>query len=213
MGIVGPEVVAVHCVCITDEDMEMLKKYDIKVSHNVASNMYLASGVAPVPEMLKKGINVSLGLDGAASNNAQDMIELMKLTALQHKVNNCDPLAISAEKVLEMATIEGARTLRMEDEIGSLEIGKKADLVIFNSMLSPKSIPLHNPVSTLVYSASMHNVESVLVDGNIILENGKVTTIESEEQVLLNAQHAAEELCKRANVTNRMEGHKWNSLY
>ncbi|HBE9317838.1 amidohydrolase family protein [Clostridioides difficile] len=212
-GIVGPEVVAVHCVCITDEDMEMLKKYDIKVSHNVASNMYLASGVAPVPEMLKKGINVSLGLDGAASNNAQDMVELMKLTALQHKVNNCDPLAISAEKVLEMATIEGARTLRMEDEIGSLEIGKKADLVIFNSMLSPKSIPLHNPVSTLVYSASMHNVESALVDGNVILENGKVTTIESEEQVLLNAQHAAEELCKRANVTNRMEGHKWNSLY
>ena len=141
------------------------------------------------------------------------MVELMKLTALQHKVNNCDPLAISAEKVLEMATIEGARTLRMEDEIGSLEIVKKADLVIFNSMLSPKSIPLHNPVSTLVYSASMHNVESVLVDGNVILENGKVTTIESEEQVLLNAQHAAEELCKRANVTNRMEGHKWNSLY
>ena len=210
-GIVGPEVVAVHCVHVTDEDIEMLKKYDIKVSHNVASNMYLASGVAPVPEMLKKGLTVSLGVDGAASNNSQDMVELMKLTALQHKVQNCDPLAISAEKVLEMATIEGAKTLRMEHEIGSLEIGKKADLVIFNPMLSPKSIPLHNPVSTLVYSSSMHNIEFVLVDGKVVMEDGIITTIESEEKVLINAQNAAEELCKRANVTNRMEGHTWNN--
>lgn len=209
-GIVGPEVIAVHCVHVNDEDMEMLKNNDIKVSHNVASNMYLASGVAPVPEMLKKGISVSLGVDGAASNNSQDIIELMKLTALQHKVKNCDPLAISAEKVLEMATIEGAKNLRLEHEIGSLEVGKKADLVIFNPMLSPKSIPLHNPVSTLVYSSSMHNIESVVVDGKIIMEDSKIKTIEDEMKVLTNAQNAAEELCKRANVTNRMEGHSWN---
>lgn len=211
--ILGPEVVAVHCVCVDDEDIEMLKKYDIKVSHNVASNMYLASGVAPVPEMLKAGINVSLGLDGAASNNSQDMVELMKLTALQHKVNNCDPIAISAEKVLEMATIEGARTLRMEDEIGSLEIGKKADLVVFNSMISPKSIPLHNPVSTLVYSSTMDNIETVIVDGNMIMEDGDIKTIESEEKVYKNTQKAAEELCIRADISNRMEGHVWNSLF
>lgn len=211
--ILGPEVVAVHCVCVDDEDIEMLKKYDIKVSHNVASNMYLASGVAPIPEMLKAGINVSLGLDGAASNNSQDMVELMKLTALQHKVNNCDPLAISAEKVLEMATIEGARTLRMEDEIGSLEIGKKADLVVFNSMISPKSIPLHNPVSTLVYSSTMDNIETVIVDGNMIMEDGDIKTIESEEKVYKNTQKAAEELCIRADISNRMEGHVWNSLF
>ncbi|WP_304340167.1 amidohydrolase [Metaclostridioides mangenotii] len=211
--ILGPEVVAVHCVCVDDEDIEMLKKYDIKVSHNVASNMYLASGVAPVPEMLKAGINVSLGLDGAASNNSQDMVELMKLTALQHKVNNCDPLAISAEKVLEMATIEGARTLRMEDEIGSLEIGKKADLIVFNSMISPKSIPLHNPVSTLVYSSTMDNIETVIVDGNMIMEDGDIKTIESEEKVYKNTQKAAEELCIRADISNRMEGHVWNSLF
>ncbi|WP_024620166.1 amidohydrolase family protein [Metaclostridioides mangenotii] len=211
--ILGPEVVAVHCVCVDDEDIEMLKKYDIKVSHNVASNMYLASGVSPVPEMLKAGINVSLGLDGAASNNSQDMVELMKLTALQHKVNNCDPLAISAEKVLEMATIEGARTLRMEDEIGSLEIGKKADLIVFNSMISPKSIPLHNPVSTLVYSSTMDNIETVIVDGNMIMEDGDIKTIESEEKVYKNTQKAAEELCIRADISNRMEGHVWNSLF
>lgn len=211
--ILGPEVVAVHCVCVDDDDIEMLKKYDIKVSHNVASNMYLASGVAPVPKMLKAGINVGLGLDGAASNNSQDMVELMKLTALQHKVNDCDPLAISAEKVLEMSTIEGARTLRMEDEIGSLEVEKKADLVIFNSMLSPKSIPLHNPVSTLIYSSSMNNIETVIVDGCVIMEDGEIKTIESEQKVYENTQRAAEELCKRANINNRMEGHAWNSLY
>lgn len=210
-GIIGPEVVAVHCVHVNDEDMEMIKENNIKVSHNVASNMYLASGVAPVPEMLEREISVSLGVDGAASNNSQDMIELMKLTALQHKVKNCNPLAISAEKVLEMATIEGAKTLRLENEIGSLEIGKKADLVIFNPMLSPKSIPLHNPVSTLVYSASMSNIESVVIDGKIVMEDSKITTIEDEIKVLLNAQESAENLCKRAKITNRMEGHSWNT--
>jgi 5-methylthioadenosine/S-adenosylhomocysteine deaminase len=213
LGIVGPNVLAVHCVHVTDEDMEMLKKYDIKVSHNVISNMYLASGVAPVPEMLKKGITLSLGLDGAASNNAQDMIELMKCTALQHKVHKTDPLAISAEKVLELATIEGAKSLNLEKEIGSLEVGKKADLVMFNPMLSPKSIPLHNPVSTLVYSSAMSNIEGMIVDGNILMEDGKVLTVKDEKEVLVQAQETADKLCERAKVTNRREGHVWNRVF
>ncbi len=213
LGIVGPNVVMVHCVYLTEEDMEMTKKYDMKISHNTASNMYLSSGVAPIPEMLKKGITVSLGVDGAASNNSQDMIELMKLTALQHKVNNLNPLAISAEKVLEMATIDGARAIGMEDEIGSLEIGKKADLVIFNPMLNPKSIPMHNPVSTLVYSSSMQNIEGAMVDGKMIMENSKILTIEDESEILKRVQKTADELCIRGNITNRGEGHIWNSLY
>lgn len=212
LGILGPNVLMVHCVYLTEEDMELTKKYDMKVSHNTASNMYLSSGVAPVPEMLEKGITVSLGVDGAASNNSQDMIELMKLTALQHKVNKCDPLAISAEKVLELATIDGARAVGLENEIGSLEVGKKADIVIFNPMLSPKSIPMHNPVSTLVYSSSMHNIESAIVDGRIIMENSKILTCD-EEKVLRDAQDAAERLCERGSITNRMEGHKWNNKY
>ncbi|HBF5309042.1 TPA: amidohydrolase [Clostridioides difficile] len=212
LGILGPNVLMVHCVYLTEKDMELTKKYDMKVSHNTASNMYLSSGVAPVPEMLKKGITVSLGVDGAASNNSQDMLELMKLTALQHKVNKCDPLAMSAEKVLELATIDGARAIGMEDEIGSLEIGKKADLLIFNPMLSPKAIPMHNPVSTLVYSSSMKNIESVIVDGNIIMEDSKILTA-NEEKALKDAQDTAERLCVRGTIKNRMEGHKWNSLY
>ena len=212
LGIVGPNVLAVHCVHVTDEDIEMLKRYDIKVSHNVASNMYLASGVAPVPKMLKAGLNLSIGLDGAASNNSQDMVELMKLTALQHKVANLDPLAISAEKVLELATIDGARAIGMEDEIGSLEVGKKADLVIFNPLLNPKAIPLHNPVSTLVYSSSMENIESVIIDGNIIMEDSKVLVAE-EKEVLKKVQEIADNLCDRGNITNKGSGHIWNSIY
>lgn len=213
MGIVGPNVIAVHCVHVTDEDIDMMKKHDIKVSHNVISNMYLASGVAPVPEMLSAGLTISLGLDGAASNNAQDMVELMKFTALQHKVERTDPLAISAEKVLEMATIDGAKSLGMEDEIGSIETGKKADIVIFNPMLSPKSIPMHNPVSTLVYSAVGGNVETAIVDGNVLMENSRVLTVEDERLVLSRAQEAADRLCERGNVTNRGEGHVWKSIY
>lgn len=213
LGIVGPNVLMVHCVYLTEEDMELTKKYDMKVSHNTASNMYLSSGVAPVPEMLKKGITVSLGVDGAASNNSQDMIELMKLTALQHKVNKRDPLAISAEKVLELATIDGAKAIGLEEEIGSLEVGKKADLVIFNPTLTPKSIPLHNPVSTLVYSSSMSNIEGMMVDGRIIMEDSKILTVKDEKEMLMKVQETADKLCVRGSITNRREGHTWNSLY
>lgn len=213
LGIVGPNVVMVHCCYLTEEDMELTKKYDMKVSHNVASNMYLSSGVAPIPEMLKKGIVCSLGVDGAASNNSQDMIELMKLTALQHKVAKLDPQAISAEKVLELATIDGAKAIGMEDEIGSLEVGKKADMLVFNPYLNPKAIPMHNPVSTLVYSSSMQNIESVIVDGKMIMEDKVILTVEDEKATLSRVQEIADELCIRGDITNRREGHAWNSHY
>lgn len=212
LGILGPNVLMVHCCHINEKDMELMKKYDMKVSHDVCSNMYLSDGVAPVPQMLKMGLTVGLGVDGAASNNSQDMIELMKFTALQHKVHTLDPMSMSAEKVLEMATIDGARSIGMEKEIGSLEIGKKADLVFFNPMCSAKSIPMHNPVSTLVYSSSIQNITDVMVDGNPIMENGVIVT-SCENSILLNGQTAAEELCIRGSITNRREGHKWDNKY
>ena len=140
LGIVGPNVLMVHCCYLTDRDIAMAKQYDMKISHNVCSNQYLSSGVADVPKMLRNGLTVSLGVDGAASNNAQDMVELMKFTALQHKVATRDPLSMSAEKVLEMATIDGARAIGLDKEIGSLEAGKKADLVIFDPYECPKAI-------------------------------------------------------------------------
>ena len=213
MGIVGPNVLMVHCCYLTDKDIAMARKYDMKVSHNVCSNQYLSSGVADVPKMLRNGITVSLGVDGAASNNAQDMVELMKFTALQHKVATRDPLAMTAEKVLEMATIDGARALGMEDEIGSLEVGKKADLVIFDPVECPKAIPMHNPVSTLVYSASMKNIVGAMVDGKVVMENGVITTVKDEKEIYRRVQKCAEDLCERGHITNRREGHKWNRSF
>lgn len=115
----------VHCVAINDKDIKMIKKYDIRVSHNPVCNMYLALGVSPIPQVLEKGITVGIGIDGAASNNSQDMIEFMKTTALLHKVSTRNPKTITAEQVIKMATIDGAKSLGMDKEIGSIEIGKK----------------------------------------------------------------------------------------
>ena len=212
LGILGDNVLMVHCVYLNDKDIRRAKYYDLKVSHNPVSNMYLSSGVAPIPKLLNAGVTCGLGVDGAASNNGQDMIELMKTASLLQKVDTLDPTVITAEKVLEMATIDGARAIGMEDEIGSLEVGKKADFVIFNPYLNPKAIPVHNPVSTLVYSSTMQNIESVAVDGEFILKDGVMTTIADEQKVLHGAQKTAESLCERGKITNRLDGHQWKSI-
>ncbi len=213
MGICGPNVLMVHCVHLTDEDIKKCEKYDLKISHNVCSNMYLSSGVCRIPDLLKAGVTCSLGVDGAASNNANDMVELMKNTALLQKVATRDPLSMTAEKVVEMATIDGARAVGLEKEIGSLEAGKKADLVVFDPYECVKAVPLHNPCSTLVYSASLKNITDVMVDGREIMKDGVILTVKDEKAELKAAQKAAEDLCVRGHITNRMEGHKWNDSY
>jgi 5-methylthioadenosine/S-adenosylhomocysteine deaminase len=212
-GMVGPNVLMVHSVYLTPEDIMKAKQYGLTISHNTASNMYLSSGTAPVPAMLDAGLVVSLGVDGAASNNGQDMLELMKLTALLHKVTTLDPTIISAEKVLEMATIEGARALMMEDEIGSIEVGKRADFVVFDPLASPKSIPLHNPVSTLVYASTVQNIRDVYVDGKPVVRDGALTAIPDERAAYAKAGSVAENLARRAGIVNRREGHAWNDRY
>lgn len=192
-GLLGPNLLMVHCVHLDDETIDIMKRYDVKVSHNPVSNMYLSSGVAPIPKLIEKGVTCSLATDGAASNSNNDMLEVLKCSALMQKVYHLDPTIISAEKVLELATIEGARAIGLEDEIGSLEIGKKADLFIFNPANSVKSIPMHNPVSTLIYSSSQVNIETVLVDGDVILENGVVTNVD-EEHIIKKGQDIADEV-------------------
>ncbi|RKX78007.1 MAG: amidohydrolase [Spirochaetes bacterium] len=208
-GIIGPNVLMVHCVFLTPDDIKKAKKYDLKVSHNATSNMYLASGVAPVPAMLKEGLTIGLGVDGAASNNSQDMIELIKQTALLQKVFTKNPTVITAEKVLEMATIDGARAIGEEENLGSIEVGKKADFFIYNPSLSAKSIPMHHPVSTLVYSGTHVCVETVVIDGNIILENSVLKTAD-EYEVLRNGQKTADNLAVRAG-TDGNKRRKWRS--
>ena len=210
VGLLGPNLLMVHTVYLNDREIRMSRHYDVKISHNPVSNMYLSSGVAPIPKMLLAGLTVGLATDGAGSNNSQDMLEALKFGALLQKVHHTDPTVITAEKLLEMATIDGARALGLEKEIGSLEVGKRADFFIFNPTLSAKAVPLHNPVSTLVYSAGEENVETVVVDGQIIMENRRVLTVD-EPKHLERAQKVAEDLARRAG-TLTLAKRPWRSL-
>lgn len=195
----GPDMLGVHCVWMDEKDIKIMKEKDIKVSHNTISNMYLASGVAPVPEFLKNGIVVSLGVDGAASNNSQDFMELIKATALLHKVARVDPQAITAKQVLRMATIDGARAVLMENEIGSIEKGKKADIIIFD-LNNIQMRPVNNPLSQVVYCGKSWNVETVIVDGNIIMENRVVKGVD-EQELIWKVQELADDLVEKAGRT------------
>lgn len=208
-GLLGPDFLAVHCVCLDAKDLRILKSYDAKVSHNPVSNMYLASGTPPIPEMVMAGITVGLAVDGAASNNNQDMIESMKLASLLHKVHTKDPTVITAEKVLEMATIDGARAVGLEKEIGSLEVEKKADLFIAD-FKSARAIPVHYPVSTLVYAANGEDVETTIIDGKVVVENRRVMTVD-EEKMLKQARAAADSLVERSGIGHLKE-RPWRSL-
>jgi 5-methylthioadenosine/S-adenosylhomocysteine deaminase len=193
-------VVAAHCVHLTEKEMKILREKDVKVVHNPVSNMKTASGVAPVPEMLQKKICVALGTDGAASNNCLDLFQEMKFAALLHKINKLNPTVIPAERVLDFATVNGARALGLESQIGSIETGKKADIIILN-VKKPNMTPIlsnHSITSHLVYSATGNDVETSIVDGKIIMENRKVLTLK-EEDVIEKSQEVAEDLQSRTS--------------
>ncbi len=209
-GFLGPDVLAVHCVHLDERDLRILKSHGVKVSHNPTSNMYLASGVAPITAMLASGITVGLATDGPASNNNHNMIQAMKFAALLHKVVKQDPTAITAERVLEMATIDGARALGLESVVGSLEVGKGADLIVVDLERSPYASPVHNAVSALVYAAIGNEVETVVVDGRVIMEAGRILTMD-EDTVRRRAVRAAHELTERAG-TARLGKRPWRSM-
>jgi 5-methylthioadenosine/S-adenosylhomocysteine deaminase len=190
LGVLDKRVVAAHCVALTDKDVAVMKARDVKVSHNPISNLKLASGVSPVPKMLENGVTVSLGTDSPCSNNAADMFEVIKVAALLHKGVNKNPTLMSARQVLKMATLDGARALCWENEIGSIEVGKRADLAIIN-FEKPHLCPLYNEVSHLVYAAKSADVETVLVNGKIVMENRRLTT--------LNVEHVMEMVKKAKN--------------
>jgi cytosine/adenosine deaminase-related metal-dependent hydrolase len=181
-GIVGPHVIYAHGVWIPPEDFKILQRTGGTVCHCPASNLKLASGFAPVPEMLKSGVNVALGCDGGPSNNCYDMIREMKLAALVHKARLLDPEVLPAETVLEMATLNGAKATLWRGQIGSIERGKLADLIVID-LRRPHLVPVRNPVSNLVYAANGGDVDTVIIDGKIIMENRQMTTIEEEEVV------------------------------
>jgi 5-methylthioadenosine/S-adenosylhomocysteine deaminase len=200
-GLLGPGLLAVHCVRCGTRDIEILASHGACVSHNPCSNAYLASGVAGVPEMIRRGITVGLATDGPASNNNQNLIQAMKFAALVHKGSSRDPRVITAEKVLEMATIDGAAAIGMAGETGSLEAGKKADLVVLD-LGGPFVTPLHDPVSALVYSALGSEPETVVIDGVTVMSAGTVRTVD-QAQVAGQAQAAANSLAGRAGTGRR----------
>lgn len=185
LGVLDCGVLAAHCVHVSAEDIQIMRQKQVRVAHNPGSNMKLASGIAPVPQMLAAGLCVGLGTDGAASNNNLDMLEEIRLTALLHKVNARDPLVIPAQTAVKMATAFGAQALGLADKVGRLAPGLKADIVLLD-MNSPHWCPRHNRLSLLAYSASAGDVHTVIVNGKVLVENRRLTTID-EEKLLYEA--------------------------
>jgi len=171
---------AFHCVYLKDEEIRLFADHGCRIVHNPESNMKLASGVAPVSAMLKKGVAVGLGTDGCASNNNLDMFQEMDTAAKLGKVALLDPTAMSARTVLRMATCEGARTLGMEGETGSLQPGKKADILIIG-LDEPHLTPLYNEYSQLVYAVNGADVDTVLINGRVVMRDRKLLTIDEGE--------------------------------
>ena len=185
----APPALAAHAVHVTDADIRILSARGVAVSHNPESNMKLASGTAPVPRMRAAGIPVGLGTDGAASNNDLDMFEAMRQAALLHKLQSGDPRALPAATVLAMATREGARALGLERTIGSLEPGKRADLIAV-SMGAARQTPMYDPVSHLVYTTRGDDVQTTIVNGKVLMRDRRVLTLD-EPAVLAEATRYA----------------------
>jgi 5-methylthioadenosine/S-adenosylhomocysteine deaminase len=188
----GPRTIAAHGVHVTPDDIAILARRHVGVSHNPESNMKLASGIAPVEALRKAGVAVGLGTDGAASNNDLDMFEAMRQAAFLHKLVAGDPRAIPAPVALEMATIDGARVLGMERTIGSLEAGKRADLLVV-SMASARQTPMYDPVSHLVYVTRGDDVTTTIVNGRVLMRDRKVLTLDAR-QVLADARAMADKV-------------------
>lgn len=193
IGFLGPNVVAAHAVWLSEEEIDIIMDREVKISHNPCSNMKLASGISPVANMLSHDICVSIGTDGASSNNNLDLIEEMKTASLLQKVATLDPKVLTSEETLAMATINGARTLGLENEIGSIEVGKKADLILIDTdeaNMTPDSSCIS---SNVVYAAKGSNVDTTICNGKILMENRKLTTLD-EEKIYKKARAAIVEL-------------------
>jgi len=180
LGLLASNLIACHCVWLDEEEMDLLAEKGVKVVHNPESNMKLASGVAPIPDLLARGVVVGLGTDGCASNNNLDLFQEMDTAAKLHKVFRLDPTVMPAEVVLHMATLGGAKVLGMEEEIGSLAVGKKADIIILD-LDRPHWQPIYNIVSHLVYTAMGADVRHVIINGQIIMKDRQILTLDIEE--------------------------------
>jgi 5-methylthioadenosine/S-adenosylhomocysteine deaminase len=197
LGISGSHVLLAHCVHVNEREMELLASTGTHVAHCPSSNMKLGSGIAPVFEMLERGVSVSLGADGAPCNNRLDMFTEMRAAALLQKVSR-GAAALPASRVLRMATLDGARALGLEDEIGSIEAGKRADVAVLD-LQRLHTTPRPEVVSTIVYAAEARDVRDVLIDGRFVLRGGELTTLD-ERDVIAEASRQYELLAARSGI-------------
>jgi len=209
LGFLGPNVNLVHMVQVNDQEIEMLRAHKVNVIHCPATALKLAMGLATFgrfPEMLNRGVNVGLGTDAVDCASYHDMIRVMYLAAVVFKDFRFDCKVMGAETAIEMATINGARALGMENEIGSLEKGKKADVIILD-MSGVEWIPVHNPIQNLIYSSTGSSVQTVIVDGRIVMEDREIKTVD-ERMILAECQRTSAALLKQAGV-NPMHTLRW----
>jgi len=185
LSFLGPDVLAAHCVHLSKREMALMAKHNVKIAHNPVANMKIAVGVAKIKELMNSGLTVGLGTDGPASNNTLDMFESMKIAALLQKLHYKDPTVLPAETVLRMATIDGAKALGLENSVGSLEGGKEADLILVD-FRKPHLTPIHDPYANIVYSTHGSDVDTVIVQGKILIKNRKVKTLK-EDKVIRDA--------------------------
>lgn len=198
LGLFDGPTIAAHCVWLDESDRDLLAEHEVGVAHNPVSNMILASGVCPVSALRRRGVPVGIGVDGPASNDRQDMLEAIKLAVLLQRVDRLQATALSARDALAMATIEGARALRLDDKLGSIEPGKQADLVVLDGS-SPALANIHDPFQKVVYCAGPREVSDVWVAGSRSVANGKVTNVDPAD-VVERSRPLARKLARRAQL-------------
>jgi cytosine/adenosine deaminase-related metal-dependent hydrolase len=199
-GVLDLDTIYAHCVWLNEGDISLLAASTAAVAHNPVSNMILGSGVCPVPRLRMAGLPVGLGTDGAASNDSHDMLQVLKFAALIQKLNSLDPAVLTARDVLAMGTIEGARSLCLDDRIGSLEPGKLADIVHLRGD-STRLAYVHDPYQQLVYCASPADVANVWVNGRRVVADHAVVTV-NEREVVAQARRLARDLFQRAGLAD-----------
>ena len=206
-GILTDRTLLAHGIWLTGKDMKALQRNKSTVVHCPASNAKLASGFCMVPELLDAGVNVALGTDAATCDNAYDMFDAMRLAAIIHKGRLLDPLVVPAETAIEMATINGAVAIKKDHLTGSLEVGKRADIITID-LNNPRLVPNTNPVSTVVYSAKGTDVDNVIIDGKIVVQNRKILTMD-EQKVTASAKKAIRQVLDRTGIQNKS---RWETV-
>jgi len=207
IGFLGPEVVAAHCVKLDEAELEIVARTGTQVSFNPVSNAYLGNGIAPITRMLELGIDVSLATDGGACANTEDMLEAMKFGVLVQKAAAQDPRVFNARDILRLATVGGARALGLPADLGALEVGRLADFFLFDPMRL-KTVPMHEPIGTLIYGGEQTNVDTVVIDGKVVLEAGVFPNLD-EEAFVQEVHERALALSQRVGTFRLLKGRRF----